>query len=72
MLDSLVMFYQSVNLSRKMLLKNLLKEVEQRYLVDKDRPSIDPKDLAKHIKKSSKEKQIVLDSMKDHLIPRIA
>lgn len=54
-------------------LYNLLKEVEQWYLVDKkDTPPIDPMDLAKHTKKSSKEKRIVLDWMKDHLIPQIA
>jgi hypothetical protein len=35
-------------------------------------PSTNPKDLAKHTKKSAKVKRIVLDSVKDHLILHIA
>jgi len=54
-------------------LQNLLEEVELWYLVDKDvTPPTNPKDLVEHTKKSVKEKWIVLDLVKDHLILHIA
>jgi hypothetical protein len=50
-----------------------LEEVELWYLVEKDVVlTIDPKDLAKHTRKLVKEKCIILDLVKDHLIPHIA
>lgn len=49
-----------------------LEEVELWYLMEKDVVlPIDPKYLAVHTKKSIKEKQIIQDSMKDHLISYI-
>jgi hypothetical protein len=53
-------------------LQNQLQEVEQSYLVEKEGvlPTY-PKDLAKHNRKLIKEKQIVLDSVENHLIPHI-
>jgi hypothetical protein len=53
--------------------QNLLEEVELWFLVEKEvvLPT-NPKDLAKHNRKSIKAKQIILDLVKDHLIPHIA
>lgn len=43
------------------------------YLVDKEvTPSTNPKDFVEHTKKLAKAKQIIFDSVKDHLIPHIA
>jgi hypothetical protein len=53
-------------------LQNLLEEVELWYFVDTEvAPPIDLKDLVEHTKKSIKVKQIILDMVKDHLIPHI-
>jgi hypothetical protein len=52
-------------------LQNLLEVVNLWYLVEEVKPPTDPKDLAKYNKNAVNTKQILLDSVKDHLIPHI-
>jgi hypothetical protein len=51
----------------------LLKEVDLWIFVERNVTiPIDPMQLAEHNKKMAKEKRIILDFLKDHLIPPIA
>jgi hypothetical protein len=56
----------------KLRLQNLLEMADLWYLVEKVVvPPTDPKDKAEHNKKAVAAKRILLDSVKDHLIPHI-
>jgi hypothetical protein len=49
------------------LMENMLWEFSNTIMI----PLIDPKDLIAHELKDMKSRRIILDEMKDHLIPRI-